>query len=195
MPPRSSISIFMLAAAVLVAAGLSSSAAPAERRLGVVSLAHVFKQYRRSAELEARINVERDELRRELGRQKEAVASLERELEADERAGRPTDAKEGALDEAREAFKRMQPQVEAAIRGRWEEYNRLLLADIDRAVAAHGKEGGFALIVQSPSDTDRMKSPVLYRDESVQLEDVTAAVVERLNAEAAKPAPPGEGGR
>jgi len=158
--------------------------APAAVKIGVVDLALVFKQYVKSAELEKRINDERDRLRGDLDEQKKSITNLVKELDLLDPTSETYMLKEDEKDAAVARFDRTKKRLEETIKKRWEEYNSQLLDDIELVVRAYGEEQGFTLIFKvdgKSSEESRMlaglKSVLYYAKEL----DITPAVVELLN--------------
>jgi len=191
------LSILTLALVALVAAPAalslaqdraSAQAAPprvsGEFKLGVVDLATVFKQYKKSSELEQKINEERDRLRKLLDEQKKIISKLLAEMDALDPLSESYQIKEDEKDSAVAKFDRMKKRLEETIKKRWEEYNLQLLEDIEQVVKAYGEEQRFTLILKvdgKPTEESRLLAglkTVMYHSQDL---DITAPVVVLLN--------------
>ncbi|MFC1706987.1 OmpH family outer membrane protein [Planctomycetota bacterium] len=153
---RPAKAVLLIGAAVLLVgslcvpkvAGQSRSDDAQKMKLGVVDLGIVFKRYKKSAELEKRINEEKDELTAKLKEQKEITENIADEmdvLDPDSETYR-LKAEKQAVEAAR--FEYMKRRLEYTIKRKWEDYNRRLLADIDAAVKAYGEDNGYTLILK-----------------------------------------------
>lgn len=158
--------------------------APAGWKVGVVDLAAVFKQYRRSAELQKKIDEERERLQKDLDQQKTYISKLHMEMDALDRTSETYEIKEDEKDAAVARFDRTKRRLEERIKKRWEEYNLQLLEDIEQVVKAYGEEQSFSLILKvDPKATEETRflaglKAVMYFGKEL---DVTPAVVELLN--------------
>ncbi len=177
------VGVFAVAASLCAAApARAQQAAPI--KLGVVDLAKVFKGYKKSAELEKRINAERDALKAELDAIKKKISDLNKELDLLD-FGSPTyQKKEEEKARAVGLYELKKRRLEDRIKRRWEEYNVALLDDINAVVAEYGKQHGYTLIFKvdtEPSKDQKLLAGlrnVLYFAQTI---DITNDIVTILN--------------
>jgi len=170
------------------AVGQTPPVASAANKIGVVDLAKVFKNYRKSSELEKRINGERDKLKESIDGQRKKIQTLNREmdlLDVESEAYR-TKEEEKQIELAR--FELMKERLQRTIKRRWEQYNLNLLEDIETVVKEYGKKNRFTLIFKvegEPIEEHKLDKlvqiglkSVLYFSDPV---DITDDVVPILN--------------
>lgn len=121
-------------------------AADSSYKIGVVDLATVFKSYTRSAELERRINAERDRLKDELDGQRKKIQEINRELDQMDVESEAYQLKEEEKRIELARFELMKERLQRTIKLRWEQYNLDLLEDIEKVVKDFGKQKGFTMI-------------------------------------------------
>ncbi|RME76113.1 MAG: OmpH family outer membrane protein [Planctomycetota bacterium] len=193
--------VAVLAAAGARAAHAQQAAAP---RIGVVDLARVFKDYKKSAVLEEKINGERDQLKAELDGIKKKISDLNKELDLLDFGSDSYRAKEEEKARLVGLYELKKRRLEDRIKRRWQEYNVELLDDIGAVVSAYGKEHGYTLILKvdtDPSDEQKLLAGlrnVLYFAEQIDITDQVVAILNRRyqleGGKAARPAG-GSGGR
>jgi len=170
------------------AIGQTPKPATLRNKIGVVDLAKVFKSYKKSSELEKRINGERDKLKETIDKQRKHIRDINREmdlLDIESEAYR-TKEEEKRIELAR--FELMKERLQRTIKRRWEQYNLNLLEDIESVVKDYGKKHGFTLIFKvegEPIDERKLDKlvqiglkSVLYFSDRV---DITEDVVTILN--------------
>jgi Skp family chaperone for outer membrane proteins len=190
------LSILLAAGALALALGgalaarAGDGAAPA--RIGEVDVAAAFKAYRKTAQLEENINLEREQLKGGIDELCQRAEALEQTLRAAEQEKVPEEtakAKE-ALDVAKARVVAAKERCEATLKAHFEEDNLAILNDLARATAAVGEEGGYNLILRKGEGPTVGKgldsamaalSGVLFRRE-VPAVDLTDAVVARVNS-------------
>lgn len=158
-------------------------------KVGVVDLAAVFKNYKKSAELETRINAEKDRLRESLDAQRERIKEINKQMDLKdiESEAYAMLEEEKRIELAR--FELMKERLQRTIKQRWEQYNLDLLQDIQDVVRDYGHEHGFTLIFKvegQPIEEHKLDmlvqiglKNVLYFSPQV---DITVDVVTILNA-------------
>lgn len=171
----------------------------ADLRVGVVDLATVFKEYKRSAELEKKINQERDDLKKGLDEVRDKIKEIQKQMDLldYESEAYKLREEEKAIELAR--FELMKRRLERTIKTRWEEYNLQLLEDIEKVVQDYGKENHFTLILkvdgEAPAGDQKLLQAglknVLYFAKHV---DVTEDVVRILNGNYRRDLVPGAPG-
>jgi Skp family chaperone for outer membrane proteins len=195
---RFSFTALLFAAAVAVPAGLVLSQERAVRadgpppfKVGVVDLATVFERYKKSKQLEQRINDERDRLKKELDDLRKEISEISKELELLDTSSQAYELKEEERKVSVAKFELKKERLESRIRKRWEDYNLEILDDIEAAVKKVGEEQKFTLILKvdgKPAD-DRLMTgqyalaakaskTVFYASGDV---DITKSVVDVLN--------------
>ncbi|MHC4391933.1 MAG: OmpH/Skp family outer membrane protein [Planctomycetota bacterium] len=154
-------------------------------KVGVVGLAKVFEEYKKTKELEERINQERDKLKGELDAQRNRIKELNKEMELLDSDGDTYKLKEEEryLEAARlDLFKK---RIERSIKIKWEEYNLLLLEDIEDVVSNYGKQNGYTLILKVEGQQDDENKLPLFGLKNVMYFaphiDITTDVVQILN--------------
>lgn len=178
------VGVALLTAVVAPLAGGQSDPPPAPR-LAVVNLGRVFKNYKKSAELEARINAERVRLKGGLDVQRDLIASLNAELELYKIGSEEFDEKEEEKKIELARYQLLKERIQRKIKQRWEQYNLELLEDIEKVVEEYAKDS-FTLVLKvegTPLDQENklmqagLKN-VLYFHPSV---DITDNIVSLLN--------------
>jgi Skp family chaperone for outer membrane proteins len=198
--------VLATAAALLIGAGIPAAAhaqdgprvdparvaAPAgQPKLGVVDLGTCFKQYKKSEELERKINDERERLKKDLDAQRSNISKLIKQLDdllqSVDETSETYQIKEDEKDAAVARFDRTKKRLEEILEKRWKEYNLQLLEDIEKVVRAYGAERAFTLILKvdgGANDQQKMAlaglRAVMYYDKAL---DITADVVTILNRE------------
>ena len=181
-------SVLVLALACLVPCGAASAQGvpppAAAMKVGVVDLGLVFKQYKKSADLEERINLDRERLRGDLDQQKKAISELIKVMELLDPDSDTYRVKEDEKDAAVAKFDRTKKRLEETLKKTWERYNLELLDDIEKIVKAHGEEQHFTFILKvdgKQTEEQRMLvglKAVLYSSREL---DITPTIVEMLN--------------
>jgi Skp family chaperone for outer membrane proteins len=187
-----------LIALLLACLALSVRAGPTpEVRVGKVRTLRVFGDYKKTQDLEAKVNAERDRREKELGDLHARITQITKEIDAldmkmQSDAYLDKELEKTVLSKKLEILKvRLENEVHDLLEG-----HRLeILSDIGAAVRAIGEEQHFALIVQeqTPAELEFPHTPaipsVLYTAPSFEPTDLTSAVIDRLNTayDAAKP--------
>lgn len=196
------LAIAVLVLAVAVARGGKDAApvhaAPPEWKIGVVDLAAVFKEYHKSQDLERKLNAEREQLEK-------AIKTVRAKIDDIDKLMQPLDPngetfrlheEEKELEVAR--FQYLKRRRDEILKRRIEEYNLMLVDDIEQVVKQYGQEKKFSFILKSEGKAFEdnklllgLKAVLYYTHEI----DVTKDIVEILNARfkaggGVPPAPP-----
>ncbi len=175
-----------LLGAVLLAAPARAQQAP---KIGVVNVAKVFSNYRKTQELERDLKATRDqkqqvadEKRNELNKLRESIALLE--LGTDERKKQEEDFQKKQVE-----FQSFQKVTADALVNKRREATEKLYAEIAKAIGDHGREQNFDLIVKlddAPITSDSVDELIFKINQrnviyvSPKL-DITDTVLNRLN--------------
>ncbi|HVY62004.1 MAG TPA: OmpH family outer membrane protein [Planctomycetota bacterium] len=179
----------ILLAAVVALGAVSGGVARAQQaapapKLGVIDLAVAFKNYKKSAELEERINAEREQLRGDLEALKKEIAEKLKLMDALDPDSQSYIALEDEKDALVAKYDRKKKRLEETLKKHWEEYNAKLLDDIEKVVKAYGEDNRFTLILKvdgKVSEDQRLLAglkAVLYSAKEL---DITGPIVDILN--------------
>jgi outer membrane protein len=189
------------ALALVAALGGAASAQQAPGiKVGVVDLAKVFKGYKKSAELEERINGERDDLKGQLDELKKSISDLNKELDLLDFGSPSYQDKEEQKARAVGLYELKKRRLEDQIKRRWEEYNVQLLDDIGEVVSTYGKENAYTLILKvdtQPAEEQKLLAGlknVLYFADQIDITGDIVAILNRQYELEGGAAPSGGGG-
>lgn len=153
-------------------------------KIGAVDLASVYKQYKRSADLEQMINEKKDLLNNQLKDLEKEIKEVWKALDLLDPQSEAYQQKEDEKDMLVAKFDRMKKRRDEVLKKTWENYNLQLLDDIEKVVKAYGEDNKFTLILKidgKPTEEQRMLvglKAVLYSAKEL---DITPAIVELLN--------------
>lgn len=190
---------FRWLALVLAVLVLGAVAAEAQSRIATVELTRVFEQYWKTKRARLALADRKADLKKELDEMQDAHKKLlqqyQKQLaEANDQAVSPEERdkrKKGLESKAREVKESEDTLKQFVSRGDAEldqQMRRMMddvIKDIREAVAAKGKGGGYAYVLDSSAES-LSKAPILLYNSAES--DLTQAVVEQLNA-AAPPEP------
>lgn len=190
---------FRMVGLVLAALFFATLAAEAQSRIATVELTKVFEQYWKTKRAKLALADRETDLKKDLDEmqeahkklvqqyQKQLVDANDQAVSSEERDKRKK-ALEGKAKEARdseETLKQMASRSRADLDQMAKRMMEDVLKDIRQAVAAKGKAGGFAFVVDSTAKSTSNADVFLYNSGE---SDLTAAIIDQLNA-AAPPEP------
>jgi len=161
------------------------AAAPTEWKIGVVDLAAVFKDYHKSQDLEKKLNAEKEQLEKDIKAVHAKITDLNKQMDPLDPYGQTFRLLEEERDREVATFQLLKRRREDTLKRRIEEYNLILVDDIEQVVKQYGQDKKFSFILKSEGKAFEENKlllglkAVLYYTHEI---DVTKDIVDILNA-------------
>lgn len=192
---------FRIVGLVLVALLLAAVAAEAQSRIATVELTQVFEKYWKTKRARLALADRKADLKKDLEEMQESHKKLvqayqkqlsdanDQAVSAEERAKRQKalESKVKEIKESEDTVKQFVSRGDAELEQQMRRMMDDVIKDIREAVAAKGKAGGYAYVMDSSAES-LSKAPVLLYSSGES--DLTQVVIDQLNA-AAPPEPAG----
>jgi len=191
---------FRMVGLLVAALFFTTLAAEAQNRIATVELTKVFENYwktkrarlalaDRKADLKKDLEGMQETHKKLLDQYKKLLADANDQAVSEEERDKRKKALEGRVKELRESEETLKQFVSRGDAELEQQMRRMMddvIKDIREAVAAKGKAGGYAIVLDSTADS-LSKAPVLLYNSGET--DLTSVVLDQLNA-AAPPEPP-----
>ena len=185
----------MLVAALI----FTAVAAEAQNRIATVELTQVFEKYWKTKQARDALASRKSDLKKDLDdmqeTQKKLVQAYQKQLadandqavsaEEREKRRKALEGKAKELQEGQETLKQFVARGDADLDQQMRRMMETVLKDIREAVAAKGKAGGYAFVVDTSGES-LSKAPIFLYNSGES--DLTSVVIDQLNA-AAPPEP------